>query len=178
MMHNKVMPETGHSSIHHRLHKKQRLIQSFKEKANARRTFTEKFADFMTEKFGSMTFLWLNAVFFSSWFAINTGQLPGIAIFDPYPFGLLTVIVSLEAIFLAITVLISQNRASKLADFREEVAIQIDTVAEEEITKLIELQLMTLKNQGVDVSNDPKIKEMLQNGDAERIEKSLEKQFL
>jgi uncharacterized membrane protein len=154
------------------------LIKSFKEKANAKRNFSEKFADFMTSKFGSMTFIWFNAVFFGFWFAINNGEISGIPVFDPYPFGLLTVIVSLEAIFLTITVLISQNRASKLADFREEVAIQIDTVAEEEITKIIELQIMMLKKQGVDVSNDPKIQEMLETGDAEKIEKELEKQLL
>lgn len=172
------MGQERHNKLHHRLHRKRHLIKSFKEKANARRTFTEKFADFMTTKFGSMTFLWVNVLFFGLWFAINTNKVPAIPAFDHFPFGLLTVIVSLEAIFLAITVLISQNRASRLADFREEVAIQIDTVAEEEITKLIELQLMVLKNQGVDVSNDPKIKEMLEAGDAEKIEKALEQQFL
>ena len=174
------MNETNHvhSALHHRLHRKKRLIQSFKEKANAKRTLTERLADFMTEKFGSMMFLGINAVFFALWFTINTGQIRSIPVFDPYPFGLLTVIVSLEAIYLAITVLISQNRAARLADFREEVAIQIDTVAEEEITKIIELQLLMLKKQGIDVSTDPKIMAMLETGDAEKIEKELEKQFL
>lgn len=167
-----------HHSLSHRIHRKRHLIKSFKDKANARRTLSEKFADFMTEKFGSMVFLWLNVAFFGCWFAINTGYVPGIAVFDPFPFGLLTVIVSLEAILLAITVLISQNRAARLADFREEVAIQIDTVAEEEITKLIELQLMILKNQGLDVSNDPKIKDMLETDDAKKIEEAFEKQLL
>jgi len=165
-------------SLHHRLHNKRRLIKSFKEKANADRTFSERIADAMTKRFGSMLFLWINAVFFAAWFAINTGFLPMLHVFDPYPFGLLTVIVSLEAIFLAITVLISQNRASKIADFREEVAIQIDTVAEEEITKMIELQIIILKKHGVDVSSDPKIQEMLRTDDTEQIEKVLEKQLL
>lgn len=172
------MLDVTEPSLHHRLHRKKRLIKSFKEKANAKRTFSEKFADFMTTKFGSMTFIWVNAIFFASWFAINTEQLSGIPVFDPYPFGLLTVIVSLEAILLAITVLISQNRASRLADFREEVAIQIDTVAEEEISKIIELQIRMLKHQGIDVSNDPRIQGMLAMDDAEKIEKALEKQLL
>jgi uncharacterized membrane protein len=132
----------------------------------------------MTEKFGSMTFLWVNLLFFAFWFGINTGQHPAVEIFDPYPFGMLTVVVSLEAIFLAITVLISQNRASKLADFREEVAIQIDTIAEEEITKILELQIKLLKHQGVDISKDAEIQAMLQNDDAEKIEEILEKKLL
>lgn len=172
------MAEHNHSSLHHRIHRNKHIIKSFKEKANAKRTLSERFADFMTAKLGSMTFLWLNGLFFAIWFLINTGQISFIPIFDPFPFGLLTVFVSLEAIFLAITVLISQNRASRLADFREEVAIQIDTVAEEEISKIIELQILILKKQGVDVSKDPVIQEMLENGDADRIEKALEKELL
>ena len=177
-MHNKYMDIDKRPSFNRRLHTKKRLIKSFKEKANAKRTTTERVADFMTARFGNMLFLWLNAIFFAAWFAINIGRVPALAVFDPYPFGLLTVIVSLEAIFLAITVLISQNRASKIADFREEVAIQIDTVSEEEITKVIELQIMILKKHGVDVSKDPEILEMLRTDDTEQIEKALEKQLM
>lgn len=172
------MSEHNHSNLHHRLHRKRHLIKSFKEKANANRTLTERVADYSTEKFGSMGFLVANLLFFIFWFSINTGNITGIPIFDPFPFGLLTVIVSLEAIFLAIMVLISQNREAKLADFREEVAIQIDTVAEEEISKVIELQIKILKHQGVDVSKDPTIKHMLEVDDPEEIEKVLEKQLL
>lgn len=165
------------NSFHHRLHRKRRLIHSFKEKANANRKTSERWADIMTAKFGSMIFLGLNAILFFFWFAANSGHLPGVPVFDPYPFGLLTVVVSLEAIFLAIFVLISQNRASKLADFRQEVMLQIDTLAEEEITKIIELQMLILKKQGIDVSKDPTVQRMLETEDIEEIEKKLEKQL-
>jgi uncharacterized membrane protein len=165
------------SSFHTRLHRKKHLIKNFKEQANKKRKFSEKIADFMTASFGTILFLLMNAVFFMYWFLINTGMFPSIRIFDPYPFGLLTVLVSLEAIFLAIFVLISQNRAQKIADFREEVALQIDTLAEEEISKMIELQTLLLKKQGIDVSKDPEIKKMLATDDIEKIEEKLEKQL-
>lgn len=165
------------SAFHHRLHRKRHLIKSFKEKANANRTFAERLADFMTVRFGSIFFLVLNILLFLMWFILNIEGISPLPIFDPYPFGLLTVVVSLEAIFLAIFVLISQNRANKIADFREEVALQIDTIAEEEISKMIELQILSLKKQGVDVSKEPTIQRMSQTEDIAEIEKSLEKQL-
>lgn len=167
----------NHTSFHHRLHRKRLLIKSFKEKANANRKFTERLADILTAQFGSIFFLSFNALLFVGWFTVNIGIIPDIPIFDPYPFGLLTVIVSLEAIFLAIFVLISQNREAKIADLREEVAIQIDTIAEEEISKMIELQMLILKKHGVDVSKDPELQRMLQTTDISEIEKTLEKQL-
>ncbi len=84
-------------------------------------------------------------------------------------------IVSLEAIFLAIIVLISQNRASKIDDIREEIGLQMTTIAEEEITKIMKLQVMLLKKQGIDLSDDKELQQMLQPTDKGRIEKKLEK---
>lgn len=166
------------ASFHHRLHRKRHLIKSFKEKANANRKFTERLADFMTARFGSIFFLVLNILLFLMWFILNVEGISPLPIFDPYPFGLLTVVVSLEAIFLAIFVLISQNRANKIADFREEVALQIDTLAEEEISKMIELQILLLKKHGIDVSKEPTVQQMLEKEDITDIEKALEKQLI
>jgi uncharacterized membrane protein len=131
----------------------------------------------MTARFGSMTFLTLNALWFLSWILINTGYIPNISPFDPFPFGLLTMVVSLEAIFLAIIVLISQNRGAKIDDLREEVGLQITTIAEEEITKMMELQILLLKKQGIDVSSDSELAQMIEPIDSEAIEEKLKKQF-
>lgn len=156
---------------------RQRTIRGFSVKANNRRTRAEKIADMLTARLGSMWFLLLNASWFGVWIAINERLIPGVVPFDPYPFGLLTMIVSLEAIFLAIVVLVSQNRAAKIAELREEIDLQINTIAEEEITKVIELQLILLKQHGIDLSQDPKLQQMLQPTDKDRIAKSLEKQL-
>lgn len=156
---------------------RQRTVRGFGAKANTGRTMAEKIADHLTSRLGSMKFLILNAIWFLIWIVINLGWVTNIVPFDPYPFGLLTTIVSLEAIFLAIIVLISQNRAAKVDDLREEIDLQINTIAEEEITKVIELQVLLLKQHGIDVSQDPKLQQMLQPTDKNRIKKSLEKQL-
>ncbi|MDQ3089626.1 MAG: DUF1003 domain-containing protein [bacterium] len=101
--------------------------------------WTIKFADFLTESFGTVLFLNVNAIIFFVWIVINLGLFKSTNVFDPFPFGLLTMIVSLEAIFLSIIVLISQNRATKIADERQEMDFLINVRAEEEITRMINM---------------------------------------
>lgn len=156
---------------------RRRAVKSFKAKIDARRSPLEKFADFMTESFGTVTFLLLNALWFAIWIPVNLGLIPGVAPFDPFPFGLLTMVVSLEAIFLAITVLISQNRAARIDDLREEIDLQINTIAEEEVTKIIKLQLLLLKKSGVDIADDPELQRMLKRTSSDEIERRLQEQL-
>jgi uncharacterized membrane protein len=156
---------------HHRL-----VIQSYRAKADAKRTVSDKIADKLTSKFGSVVFLGINAVWFLIWIVINTGLIPGVEPFDPFPFGLLTMIVSLEAIFLAIIVLISQNRASKIAELREEIDLQINSIAESEVSKILILLSLLLDKNGIKV-NDPEIAEMLHPIRTRDIERILEKQL-
>ncbi len=164
------------SSVKHRLESRQHIVQSFEAKAKNERTIFEKSADILTHALGSMAFLFLNIVWFVVWISANKGVIPGIVVFDPYPFGLLTMIVSLEAIVLAIIVLISQNRASRTAILREEVAFYISALAEEEITKLMELQLMLLKKNHVHLHGDMTLQKMLQPTNTEKIKRTFEKQ--
>ena len=117
-------------------------IKSVKGRADQRRRLSERIADALTIGFGSMAFLVVNVVWFVVWIVINVGLVPGIEPFDPFPFGFLTMVVSLEAIALAIIVLMSQNRAAKIADLREEVDLEIDRMAEAELTKLLQLSLI------------------------------------
>lgn len=154
-----------------------RIIKTLEARANRSRSISERVADTLTAQIGTMWFLILNATFFLTWLIINQGIIPGLPQFDPFPYGLLTTMVSLEAIFLAIIVLISQNRAARIADLREEIDLQINTIAEEEITKSISLLVMLLKKNGIDVSHDPDIQMMTQPTDTQRIEKSIEKQI-
>ena len=131
----------------------------------------------MTTHFGGMTFLLINVVFFAVWVIINTDQISGIPAFDPFPFSLLTTIVSLEAIILAIFVLISQNRNSKVDDLREETHLQINLIAEKEITKLMKMMEILLEKQGVDLSQDPELKKLLKPISEEEIEEKLKKEI-
>ena len=151
-------------------------IRSLKAKYKARRSLPEKIADWMIANIGNTKFLFINVLFFSIWLIINIGVIELIEPFDPYPFGLLTTIVSLEAIILSIFVLISQNRAAKIDDLREEIDLQVDIITESELTKLIKLTILLLQKNGIDVSNDEELKEMLKPFNENKIEKSLEKQ--
>lgn len=153
-----------------------KLIQSLKAKADAKRKPAEKAADWLTAKFGNIAFLFVNILWFAVWIIVNAGLIPFIPQFDPFPFGLLTMIVSLEAIMLAIIVLISQNRAVKVDELREETDLQVDIITEQEITKLLELLVKLLEKNGIDVSDDKELPEMLKPTDTNRIQEILEKQ--
>lgn len=166
----------GKSPFTERLQNSRRIIKSFRAKADAKRSFAEKAADYMTATFGSIRFLTVNVIWFVVWIAINTGLIPWVKPFDHFPFGLLTMVVSLEAIILAIFVLISQNRESKINDLREEVDLQLDIITEEEITKLLEMVSRIAEKNGIDISKDEILKEMLEPTNTSRIERSLEKQ--
>jgi uncharacterized membrane protein len=111
----------------------------FSASARRKQSSYERLADLLTDSFGTLTFFLLNATGFFLWILWNSGVGLGLPVFDPYPFGMLTMVVSLEAIFLSIIVLISQNRAAKIADVREELDLQVNLEAEREITQMLKM---------------------------------------
>ena len=157
--------------------RRREVIKSFKAKADAKRTRTEKFADWMTSYFGSINFLIINVAWFIIWIGYNTIAITGIVPFDPFPFGLLTMIVSLEAICLALIVLISQNREARIAELREEVDLQINTITENELTKAIYLMTVLMEKNGINIDDDPELREMLLPVRSEEIERHLLEQL-
>jgi len=115
------------------------------------RTVQERLADAITSFSGSMVFVYLHILWFGAWLLVNTGRV-GISSFDPFPYGLLTMIVSLEAIFLSTFVLISQNRFSDEADRRAELDVHIGLLAEHEITRV--LQMLDAIQDKLGIEND------------------------
>ena len=113
-----------------------------------------------------------HVVWFAGWILANTGAL-GIRPFDPFPFGLLTLVVSLEAIFLSIFVLMAQSRESTVAELREEVSLQVVLRMEEEVTKTLQLVAGLYTRLGHQVGDDPELREMLGPLDADEIERDL-----
>lgn len=167
-----------HSLIRGNEEPKSKIFKSIKARADSKRTQAEKIADWATLHFGNMTFLSINIILFIIWVFINTNQIKWIPAFDPFPFILLTTIVSLEAIILAIFVLISQNRSMRVDELREELNLQIDLVSEKEITKVLKMMILLLEKQGVDLSEDTELRKLLKPISEEGIEKRLEKEFL
>lgn len=114
-----------------------RVSRNVNEEVVEKSTVLEKIADGISWFSGSMPFLFLNAAWFAIWIAINTLPL-GIEPFDPFPFGLLTMILSIEAIFLSCFVLISQNRQAAKDRVRSDVEYEINIKAELEVAHLHE----------------------------------------
>ncbi len=114
-----------------------RVSRNANEEAEEKISALQRVADWISWFSGSMSFLLLNAVWFAVWIALNTLPL-GVAQFDPYPFGLLTMIVSLEAIFLSCFVLISQNRQAEKDRVRSDIEYDVNIKAELEIAHLHE----------------------------------------
>jgi len=114
-----------------------RVSRNVNEEVEERLTPLQRVADWIAWFSGSMLFLLLNGLWFIIWIIINTFPV-GLARFDPYPFGLLTMIVSLEAIFLSCFVLISQNRQAEKDRIRGNIEYDVNIKAELEITHLHE----------------------------------------
>ena len=98
--------------------------------SDAQLSWQDQAADKMTAFSGSMPFVYLHVIWFCAWLLCNEGVFGKSLIFDPFPFGLLTLIVSLEAIFLSTFVLISQNRQQERADRRSQADYENDIRAE------------------------------------------------
>lgn len=135
-----------------------------------RRTLAERFADWCTEFFGTAHFLLLHVLIFGVWIVVNAGVIPGVPRLDPYPFNFLTTTVSLEAIFLSIVVLMSQNREERIANIRDEIDLQINVQSEREITKMLEMLATIEKRLHVAPKVDPELLAMLRKIDIDQLE--------
>jgi len=116
-------------------------ISNMQRKDVAARKPQERISDLITRFSGSMVFVYLHAVWFGLWILLNLNliKLPYLTEFDPFPFGLLTMVVSLEAIFLSTFVLISQNRMAGISEKRSELDLQVNMLAEQKAAKTLEL---------------------------------------
>jgi uncharacterized membrane protein len=111
-------------------------IVRIEETSLKERTLADKISDAIANFVGSIMFVVIHVIWFGVWVALNAGILR----FDPYPFQLLCMLVSLEGVLLSTFVLIKQNRMSQRADQRNHLDLQINMLAEKEITKLLQLQ--------------------------------------
>ncbi len=145
----------------------------FKAKMDSNKNWFDKLVDSLTESFGSVRFLILNLTLFFVWMTVNTGIIPGIMKFDPFPFNFLTMAVSLEAIFLSIVVLMSQNRAGRIADLREELDLRINIQAEQEITRLLRMVNRIHDHLGLEPEHDRELKMMERKTNVEKISQEL-----
>jgi uncharacterized membrane protein len=145
-------------------------IKSWDRALLLRRSSIERLSDSITLAAAAGPSIVLHAIWFAAWIAINTGVVPVLSPFDPFPFPLLTMIVSLEAIFLALFVLASQNRLAKQSDLRANLDLQIDLLVEREMTAVLQLlrDIATHLKVDTDVTTD-QISDLTKKTDVQKL---------
>lgn len=131
-----------------------RSIVELEASARAHRSRSERVAHRVAAFCGSMPFVWTNAGLFAGWIVVNS--VPGLLEADPFPFTFLTLVVSLEAIFLSTFILISQNEQARLAERRNALALQIELLSEQENTKMLRMLERIAQKVGIKL-DDPSL---------------------
>ena len=153
-------------------------IAKLEEDALRGRTLTERASDAITRSAGSFLLLVLHLTFIGVWMSINLGLVRGVKPFDPFPFGVLSVVVSTEAVFLTIFVLISQNRMARQAERRAHLDLQVSMLAEQELTTLLQMQQKICQHLGVNVVEEKKeVKDFAKATDVHQLARELEQKL-
>ncbi len=140
------------------------------------RTLADRVADIIANFSGSLTFVFLHVALYALWILLNLGVVPGLKPFDPFPFLLLSMTVSLEAIFLSTFVLIKQNRMSRRADQRAHLDLQINLLAEREMTVVLQILQRISTRLGVPLKGR-RIEELVQETSVEHLVSELQQKL-
>jgi uncharacterized membrane protein len=128
-------------------------IAKLEHDALDRRTPTERVSDVITKLVGNMGFLLAHLILISGWSLVNLHVIPGLKAFDPFPFGVLALIVSSESVFLTIFVLISQSRMARQSERRSHLDLQVGMLAEQELTTILQMLQKLCQHMGVNVDS-------------------------
>jgi uncharacterized membrane protein len=136
------------------------------QRARDDRTAIDRLTDTVARIAGSTAFIAAHAVWFIAWIVLNSTRIA----FDPFPFGLLNVIVALEAVFLTSVVLLTQNNQTRLADRRAGLDLQVNVLAEQELTAMLQMLHKLCARAGVDVAiRDERVQQLLLETDVRQI---------
>ena len=150
-------------------------IVRLEEEAVRQRSLGERVSDVFTRAMGSLSFVVAHLLLFGVWCVVNLGLTP-LRPFDPFPFGILTLIVSAEGVLLAIFVLVSQNRMSRQANQRAHLNLQISLLAEQESTKLLQKVQSVLDHLGVEpTAKDQEVERLSQETHVETLVSELQR---
>ena len=149
-------------------------IMRLEERQIHQRSPAENVADKITSLAGSTPCLLIHLTWFAVWIVLNVGLVPGVEPFDPFPFSFLTLVVSLEAIFLTLLVLMSQNRMTKEADKRAHLDLQVNMLAEQEATLILRMVQRIGKRIGVEPEEDDELERLEQRTDVQQLAKTLD----
>jgi len=171
-------PHAGHStyrrphSVGDLTRENVQAMRRLEELSVAHRSLADRVATLVARFCGSIVFVWIHAALFAAWIAWNA--IPGLPHFDPYPFTFLTLCVSLEAIFLSSFILIQQNYEMRITERRNQLDLQINLLAEQENTKILQLLDRMAKKMGLYEQDDPEIQVLEQATRPETLARQIE----
>ena len=128
-------------------------IAKLERDALDRRTLTERVSDVITKLVGNTGFLLGQLILISGWSLVNLHVIRGIRVFDPFPFGVLALVVSSESVFLTIFVLISQSRMARQSERRSHLDLQVGMLSEQELTTILQMLQKLCQHIGVNVDS-------------------------
>jgi uncharacterized membrane protein len=170
MSHKSQTRETQASELRNIL-----AICEMERRALQSRTLGERIGDFVASISGRIAFVVFHVVWFGLWIGVNSGVFSSFKPFDPYPFSFLTFVVSLEAIFLSLFILMSQNRFDRQAENRTQLDLQINLLAELEATKALQMLRALCEHNGLKIASDPEVRRLAERTEPERLVKELQK---
>jgi uncharacterized membrane protein len=147
-------------------------ILALETSARAQRSMSDRVAEVIARFCGSMTFVWVHVIWFGLWITLNS--LPGVRPIDPFPFTFLTLVVSLEAIFLSTFILISQNHETKITERRNHLDLQINLLSEQENTKMIAMLQAIAEKVGANLDNVPDVDRLSEDIQPEKVAQLIE----
>ncbi len=143
-------------------------IQALEAAEHEKATTADRVADAITGFSGSVKFVWITVGTVGSWIVFNLSRRGP----DPFPFPLLTLVLSVEAIFLAIFILMSQNRAARVSEKRSHLDLQLNLLSEQENTKMLLLLKEIGKAVGIEI--DPDVEVLAQPTEPEALSQQID----
>lgn len=166
--------ETSLQSVQENIRSIAALERSFDEG----KTLGDRIASRIAAFSGSLWFVALHLLWFVAWFVINTGHIPGVKPFDPYPFILLSMMVSVEAVLLSTFVLMKQNLMQRRTDHRDKMNLQIDLLSEKELTKTLQiLRAICRKLEIDDAALDAEFEDMSRSTSVDQLAASIRREL-
>ena len=150
-------------------------IAKLEHDALDRRTLTERVSDVITKLVGNVGFLVAQLLLVSGWCLVNVHVIPGLKAFDPFPFGVLALVVSSESVFLTIFVLISQSRMARQSERRSHLDLQVGMLSEQELTTILQMLQKLCQHLGVNVdSSKQEVQSFSKTTDVHKLASELE----
>jgi uncharacterized membrane protein len=150
-------------------------IAKLEHDALNRRTPTERVSDVITKVVGNVGFLLAQLILISGWSLVNLHVIPGLKAFDPFPFGVLALVVSSESVFLTIFVLISQSRMARQSERRSHLDLQVGMLSEQELTTILQMLQKLCQHMGVNTdSSKQEVQSFSKTTDVHKLASELE----